>query len=78
MLHVSIPNNNLPEREYIIEVMLTGFLGLPYSLTPGPDPTAYHLCFDGAELVIRDHFFSRYPLHYPTWSKRPFLFGQDS
>lgn len=61
MLHVSIPNNNLPEREYIIEVMLTGFLGLPYSLTPGPDPTAYHLCFDGAELVIRDHFFSRYP-----------------
>lgn len=62
MLNVSVPDNNFPEREYIIDVMLSGFLGLPYSLSPGSDPTGYHILFDGAELIIRDHFFSRYPL----------------
>ncbi len=43
MLKVYIPNNNIKEREYIIDVMLKEFLGL-----------SYELIIDNGELIIDD------------------------
>ncbi len=62
MLRISFPDNNLPERRYILETLFSGFLGLPYILDPGGDPAGYRITFDDSELFIRDHFFNAYPL----------------
>lgn len=60
MIKVILPDNFIPERKYIIEVMLQQFLGLEF-----------HMYFDqvqdytlelrnGNRLIVRDHFFSNY------------------
>jgi hypothetical protein len=61
MLNIIIPDNNLPEREYIIEVLLSEFLGLKYNLTVNNTNKNYTILFNDSELVIRDSFFNLYP-----------------
>jgi len=60
MLNVIIPDNNIPERKYIIEVMLSDFLGLEYMLTISDKVQDYSLIFDDKKLTILDSFFGLY------------------
>ena len=60
MLKVKIPNNNLPEREYIIKVMLHDYLGLQYEIEINDKQSDYSLVFEERELIIKDAFFSNY------------------
>lgn len=61
MITISIPRDNHAERGYVIDVVFSCMLGLPYSLLPGKDATGYHIYFDGAELFFKDCFFGRFP-----------------
>src|SRR5690625_3010052 len=56
---IKIPQNNIPERTYIIDVLIGEFLGLSYSLEVS-DTTNYHLIFNENEVIIEDHFFGQY------------------
>jgi len=60
MIIVSIPNNNLPEREYIIDIIFNEFLGLKYTIEIGSD--SYEITLKNSQkLVIEDTFFNKYP-----------------
>lgn len=61
LITISIPDDNRSERGYVIDVVFSCMLGLPYALLPGRDSSGYRICFDGAELFIRDCFFGRFP-----------------
>jgi len=58
MIEIQIPGNNIPEREYIIKILLSDFLGLQYSLLRSDSVYDYSLLFEGSELIIKDSFFS--------------------
>lgn len=68
MIRVQIPNNNIPEREYIIKILLSDFLGLSYSIEICDSQMHYSIFFDECELTILDAFFGHFPLalSYPT------------
>ena len=59
MLKITIPNNNINERKYIIEIILNEFLGLSYSLEIGSKDYQITLK-NGKVLTIRDTFFNKY------------------
>lgn len=56
---IKIPQSNISERTYIIDILIGEFLGLSYSVEVS-DTTNYHLIFDENEVIIEDHFFSQY------------------
>jgi len=56
-----LPNNNLPERRYIIGIMFDSFLGLDYRIRVDDQSRDYSIGFDSRELRIRDAFFNQYP-----------------
>jgi len=71
---VKIPNNNVAERKYIINVMLGEFLGLEYDVKVEGrrekvegrrvkgEGECYEIILDnGNKLIIEDHFFSKFP-----------------
>lgn len=57
---IKIPQNNILERTYIIEILIGEFLGLSFSIEVS-DTSNYHLLFEGKEIVIEDHFFNLFP-----------------
>ena len=61
MLKVSIPNNNLIERKYIIHTLLSEFLGLRYSIDIDDNSVDYKIFVNDNVVVIEDQFFSFYP-----------------
>lgn len=60
MIKVSIPNNNIKERSYIISIFFREFLKLEYTLEIGSEDYEISLKNEH-KLVIQDHFFSQYP-----------------
>jgi hypothetical protein len=61
MLKVTIPNNNLQERTYVLEVLLGEFLQLDYKLQVNADYIHYEISLDNSSrVIIEDHFFSKY------------------
>ncbi|MCF8381822.1 MAG: polysaccharide deacetylase family protein [Bacteroidales bacterium] len=60
MLIIKIPNNNIHEREYIIQLLFSEFLGLQYSLIISDTELNYSISFEGSELCIKDGFFGYY------------------
>ena len=60
MLIVNIPSNNIPEREYIIKVLLSDFLGLKYDIIINKSIRDYVLKFDNKKIIIKDGFFGNY------------------
>ena len=67
MLKVLVPNNNIPERRYIIDVLLTEFLGLEYSFESSEKQNEWTIFLDnGSSIVIRVAFISNHkePLSY--------------
>jgi len=61
MLTIYIPNNNIPEREYIIRTLISEFLGLQLNIVVRDEYSNYSICFNHSELVIQDGLFSRFP-----------------
>ena len=60
MIHIKIPNNNINERKYIIEVVFNEFLGLDYILELGSKE--YEITLPNNKiLIIKDTFFNKCP-----------------
>jgi hypothetical protein len=60
MIHIYIPGNNIPEREYVINTLISDFLGLKYRIIIDYSSKNYIICFDDKRLIIRDSFFTLY------------------
>lgn len=63
MIKIIIPNNNLNERQYIIDIIFDEFLGLEYKFEVGSkNLQAYNIELEnGKRLIIEDHFFNNFP-----------------
>ena len=60
MIYIKIPNNNIPERKYIIDILFKEFLGLKYILEIGSQD--YEIILPNKKkLIIEDTFFNKYP-----------------
>jgi len=60
MLKIRIPNNNLNERGYILDIIFNEFLGLDYILEMGSKD--YEIEVENKKvLIIKDTFFNNYP-----------------
>ncbi|MFR3330649.1 MAG: polysaccharide deacetylase family protein [Odoribacter splanchnicus] len=73
-VEIRIPAGHTEERKYIIDVLFSVFLGIPYRLVVDGQVADYHIRFEGGELVIRDKFWANEqgePLAYLTESAFP-------
>ena len=62
MLNISIPNNNLSERTYILDILLGEFLGLKFDVKISNEEKNWRIQTEaGKVIVIRDNFFSNFP-----------------
>jgi len=63
MLKITIPNNNIAERKYILDILFGEFLGLQYKLEVGSEKLeVYEIEVEnGNKLVFEDHFFNKFP-----------------
>lgn len=60
MITIKIPNNNLNERKYIIDIIFNEFLGLEYYLEIGSKD--YEIELNNKKvLIVEDTFFNKYP-----------------
>jgi hypothetical protein len=60
MITIKIPNNNIPERTYILDIVFNEFLGLEYSLEIGS--SNYEIILPNKKvLTIKDTFFNKFP-----------------
>lgn len=60
MIKIKIPNNNINERKYILDIVFKEFLCLEYNLEISSKD--YIIILDNEkELIIKDTFFNRYP-----------------
>lgn len=60
MLKIKIPNNNIKERRYILDILFNEFLGLEYSLEIGSNN--YEIELENKKILsIKDTFFNKYP-----------------
>jgi len=57
---IKIPNNNIPERKYILDVVFIEFLGLDYQLEIISNDYEIILS-NNKRLIIKDKFFNNYP-----------------
>jgi len=61
MLFIKIPNNHIPERKYIINIIFDEFLGLKYNINVKGEARNYEIILEnGKKMIIRDSFFSNY------------------
>jgi len=59
-MKIKIPNNNIAERKYIIDILLNEFLGLEYTLEIGS--CDYEITLPNQKkLIIEDRFWNQYP-----------------
>ena len=70
IIKVFIPNNNLKEREYIINVILSEFLGLKYNLKAKNIQDYEIILENGNKLIVEDHFFNKFPRDLEYLNKR--------
>jgi len=60
MIKIKIPNNNINERKYILDIIFNEFLGLEYNLEIGSKD--YKITLENKKiLTIKDTFFNNYP-----------------
>ena len=61
MIEIYLPDNNLPERRYVIDILFGEYLGLDYVVKINPEINDYHIRLENNNLlIIKDHFFSKY------------------
>jgi hypothetical protein len=67
-LKILIPEDNLPERLYIIEILISDFLGMQYDIVSSDENLNYVFTSNSGTAVILDSFFGKYkkPLSYLT------------
>lgn len=64
MIIIFIPNNNLNERSYIIDILIGEFLGLDYRVENRSQKAESDWEIElenGNKLIIEDHFFNNFP-----------------
>ena len=60
MLNVLIPNNNLEERKYIINVLLDEFIGVKYTIKERDINNYEIILHNENRIIVEDHFFNNY------------------
>ena len=61
MINIFIPNNNIQERKYVIDILIGEFLGLTYEVTVDSGIDSWNIVLEnGNKLVIQDHFFNKF------------------
>jgi len=61
MIRINIPNNFLPERKYIIDILFDEFLGLKYDIHVKDETKNYDIFLEnGNKIIIKDLFFSNF------------------
>ncbi len=60
IVNIQIPNNNIPERKYIIDILFTEFLGVEYSIELA-NISCYKISFQDKIIEIEDAFFNQFP-----------------
>ncbi len=58
-IKIQIPNNNIPERKYILDVFFTEFLGVEYQLEEAEIDT-YKIFFNDKVIEFKDSFFNHF------------------
>lgn len=78
MIHVIAPNNNCEERQYILDVILTEFLGVPYSIEYG-GVDCWLLDAHSVQIQIEDAFFNKHEeaLSYLSHANIPESYAED-
>ena len=62
MIKIIIPNNNIQERKYIIEILFNEFLDLDHEVTVDSKIDNWNIELEnGNKLIIKDAFFNKYP-----------------
>ncbi len=62
MIKVIIPNNNIAERKYILDIIFDEFLGLKFEVVENIDCQNWIIELENKQvLTIKDTFFSKYP-----------------
>ena len=62
MIKITIPNNNIEERKYILDIMLDEFLGLKFKVIQNDDCKDWVIELPNKEvLTIKDTFFNKFP-----------------
>ena len=61
MIDIVIPNNNLNERKYILDIICNEFLGLKYNIEVNEEISNWEINFEEKKIIIEDHFFNKYP-----------------
>lgn len=57
-MYITVPNNNVVERHYIINILFYEFLGLKYEIRVTNGEKDYTVILDnGRKLIIKDSFF---------------------
>ncbi len=63
MINIRIPNNNIAERKYILDIIFDEFLGLVFEVEARSDKEESDWVIEfsnGNQLIVQDHFFNKY------------------
>ncbi|MCT7560533.1 polysaccharide deacetylase family protein [Aliarcobacter butzleri] len=64
MIKITIPQNNLEERKYILDIVFDEFLGLKYKVEVRSEKreSGWEIELEnGSKVIFEDHFFNKYP-----------------
>ncbi|MCK4441495.1 MAG: hypothetical protein KAU90_05785, partial [Sulfurovaceae bacterium] len=62
MIKINIPNNNIPERRYILDIIFNEFLGLEFEVIEDNNCKDWIIELENKKvLTIKDTFFNRFP-----------------
>jgi len=62
MIKITIPNNNIAERKYVLDIIFDEFLGLELKVIQSDDSQDWIIELENKQiLTIKDTFFSKYP-----------------
>jgi len=59
-MKIIVPNNNIEERKYIIDILIGEFLGLNYKVEIRECSNYEIILDDNKKLIIEDHFFKKF------------------
>lgn len=61
MINIKIPSDNLPERQYVLDIIFCEFLGLQIDVSSDENYKNWEILLDnGAKLVFEDAFFTKF------------------
>ena len=61
MIKITIANNNIAERKYILDIIFDEFLGLDFKVVENDDCQDWEIELEnGSKIIFEDHFFNKY------------------